>query len=873
MRPSPLGAIALLASLSALSAPSDPVAAATEWSPLRIGGAGWVTGLALHPTSPGVVYARTDVGGAYRWNADDSTWTQLVTVDAVPDGVPSDYDVESIAIAPSDDSVLYLAVGSDDPGGGPAPAGTVLRSVDGGASFARSERTFGVNGNGQGRQGAERLAVDPADARRVLFGTRFEGLALSTDGARTWTDVPTLPAGDTVTRDSLGVKFVLFDPTTTVGGSTPRVCASVSGEGVFRSDDGGASWTNVLGPEAGIGFDAEVTARGELVVAFQDGAQLRRYDPAGPEGGTWTDISPQTRQETAPVSLAVDPFDADRIFYARSGVTNGRLFRSTDGGASWETLGTDVDVGEVAWRDGYATDFLSVGSVEFDPTAPGRLWFPEGFGALRSEDLDDDAVTWELLVDGIEELVGTDVVAPPGGRPVTTHLDASIFYHPSPGGDAFDAIVGPTRRFNSGYDIAYAASDPTRLAAVVQDQRRFCCAEDGLANQSGLSDDGGRTWRRFASLEDGTHPEDLIFGNIEISSNDPDNLVWLPSFDAPVRWSDDAGATWNVASIPGTSIGSHQDYFLDREVLVADPVAPGTFYLHHDDLGTVRSADGGRSWEVLGFGPIITFARFNSTMKAAPGRAGDLWLTPGTLEGVTSDLYRSTDGGGNWAIVERLKNVESIGFGAPAAPGGYPAIYVAGELDGARSLWRSDDEGASWEDLGFPLGIYDDVAAIAGDPDAFGTVYVNIGGTGAVVGREGGPPPQAGACDVALAGNRAPLPSNRWMMMALPCVPPAGGPRSPTCSATTSTAPTAPTGSCTRTTARRATTSTRARTAPWRPAPASGSSTRVPRRCSTCPSAARSPPTRCRRAARAGRPRAAPRRRWRPTRRARSRGR
>lgn len=65
-------------SLSVLSAAAVPVKAAFSlWNNVNInGGGGFVDGILFHPRTEGLVYARTDIGGLYRGNQDDS-WTAL----------------------------------------------------------------------------------------------------------------------------------------------------------------------------------------------------------------------------------------------------------------------------------------------------------------------------------------------------------------------------------------------------------------------------------------------------------------------------------------------------------------------------------------------------------------------------------------------------------------------------------------------------------------------------------------------------------------------------------------------------------------------------------------------------------------------------
>lgn len=60
-----------------LLAAAAPIRAAFSWQNVHIGGGGgFVPGIVFHPTAKGVAYARTDIGGLYRLNSDDS-WTAV----------------------------------------------------------------------------------------------------------------------------------------------------------------------------------------------------------------------------------------------------------------------------------------------------------------------------------------------------------------------------------------------------------------------------------------------------------------------------------------------------------------------------------------------------------------------------------------------------------------------------------------------------------------------------------------------------------------------------------------------------------------------------------------------------------------------------
>jgi len=689
------------------------------WEPVAVNGGGWVTGLS--PTDSGAVYARTDVGGAYRWDEERTKWTQMMTLNSVPDPESADYAVESLAVAPSNAEVVYAAVGDTLE----VRRGRVLRSDDAGRSWRASSRRFTVHGNADWRQAGARLAVDPADPDVVLLGTRREGLWRSDDGGQDWERLADLPeARSTSDQDPAGVTFLLFDD----GGerrdeATQSLWAGVEGVGVLRSEDAGESWDVVHPTPDGVPRDAELASDGRLyVVVAGGGAQVLRLSP----GGTSVDtIGPGG----TPSAVAVDPEDPDRLFVGDEGVRDGFLWRSEDGGDNWDTLDVALASPDVDWP--LKTDlgnYMSAGDLAFDPARPGTLWFAEGSGVWRSDDLDDGEVTWSFTSTGIEELVSNDAVKPPGQPLITAHWDRNLFRHPSSGAEPV-----LSDRFNSAWSLDIAASDRSRLVAVVDDHR-FCCDEDGLAGQSGWSSDSGASWQRFGSLVDGDHPEGLAFGNIAISSGDADNLVWLPSNGAPVHYSKDGGASWAPSDYPGSE--PHFAYFLHRDVLTADPDVTGTFYALDAD-GIVRSTDGGATWtmqrsEGLPDRPAL---RFNATLATVPDRSGELLLTTGRLDEGSHGLFRSTDAGDTWTELSGLLDVGRFAAGPALTTGGPPVLFATGRTGDTQGLWRSADDAKTWQLVSrAPAGRHQEITVLAPDPEVPGRVYVGFLGTGFVSG-------------------------------------------------------------------------------------------------------------------------------------------
>ncbi|KAI1011927.1 hypothetical protein LB503_004722 [Fusarium chuoi] len=96
--------------LSLLAASSSVAQAALKWQNVRFGGGGgFVPGIEFHPTAKGVAYARTDIGGLYRLNADDS-WTPLTDGTGV-DATWSRWGIDALALDPSNPNKVLTAAG------------------------------------------------------------------------------------------------------------------------------------------------------------------------------------------------------------------------------------------------------------------------------------------------------------------------------------------------------------------------------------------------------------------------------------------------------------------------------------------------------------------------------------------------------------------------------------------------------------------------------------------------------------------------------------------------------------------------------------------------------------------------------------------
>lgn len=80
-----------------------------QWKSVSIGGGGYVTAVEFHPTQKDLVYLRTDVGGAYQWQADTTRW--LALNDSTSREQADDWGALSLALDPTNADNVYLLTG------------------------------------------------------------------------------------------------------------------------------------------------------------------------------------------------------------------------------------------------------------------------------------------------------------------------------------------------------------------------------------------------------------------------------------------------------------------------------------------------------------------------------------------------------------------------------------------------------------------------------------------------------------------------------------------------------------------------------------------------------------------------------------------
>ncbi len=455
---------------------------------------GRVVSIAIDPTDPQTVFIASASGGIWKTIDGGNLWLPLT--DEL-----SNLNHGAVAIDPSDPDVIYAGTGEytmQTEGDG------LFRSTDGGIMWERIATTGQVGTTCSG------AAVDPGDPD-IIHLTGDLGYCRSTDGGETWS-VPLSGAAS-----SLALKPA----------NPAIVYVGRHSNGVWRSTDSGASWTRLTGGLPGSGMSrilVAVTAANPDVVytAILDYSShlqgLYRSDDGG-DSWTWKPNTPDFPypQGWYDMFLGVDPADEDTVYcggvfptYAVAGV-----IKSTDGGDSWTDI-TIASDGSQLHPDQHVVAFGSDGVV----------WIGNDGGVWKSLDGGDTWIntnhTLQITQNYNIGLHPTDPAQLMGG----TQDNGTVGREQDV--DEWPQVIG-----GDGGFLAYDHAEPQRKYTTYVYLTIFRFDENGVENITGPWDGDSRNF--IAPLVmDPSDSNTLLGGTNRVwrttnaAATDPNEIIWTP---------------------------------------------------------------------------------------------------------------------------------------------------------------------------------------------------------------------------------------------------------------------------------------------------------------------------------------------------------
>ncbi|HEX5437343.1 MAG TPA: hypothetical protein VFW98_09285 [Gemmatimonadaceae bacterium] len=645
--------ISLLAvAAAALAAPVPAIAqgitpryyAGMRWRSIGPYRAGNVYAVAGIPGNPAIYYLGLPEGGVWKTTDGGTVWKPVFDAEHVA-------SIGAVVVAPSNPNVVYVGTG-DPTGWSFTPGNGMYKSTDAGATWQHIglEKTLYITS----------LVVDPHNPDIVLaasLGARrggvnsARGVYRSTDGGRSWTHVLYLDAYTGVSNMSYDyadprVIYAVFQRSAFGLSPAQRDSLKPLGSGIYKSTDEGVTWHAVAGhglPTAARGFE----------VATASGTHGQRVYAEAQGAGR----------------------DA------------GGLYRSNDGGATW-SLGT--------------RQILSAGGLIYvDPKNPDVLYLM-GTAVYRSDDGghhfiaykgspggDDPRDLWIDPTNSQRMLMGVDqgpTITMDGGKTWTPWYNI------------------PNGQF---YRVSTDHHFPYRVCAPQQDSGTAC-----VLSRSDFGEIRIKDWASVGGFEDGYIVVDPL----------NDRWVYTQGWYHVLRRYDRKTGQVAVLYTP-----TPDDRFGGAPPLAFSPQDPHTLYMGAQYV--LASSDGARTWRHVS--PDLTArpraARAGrsaptgrrrgpsiQTLAPSPVRAGEIWV--GTSNGL---IQLTRDGGAHWTNVTptRLGPRSAVNIVEPShrsAGTAYAAVDEAG--DDHPHIYRTTDFGQHWTEI--VAGLPDDalVRVVREDP-------------------------------------------------------------------------------------------------------------------------------------------------------------
>ncbi|MFN7987728.1 MAG: PKD domain-containing protein [Thermoanaerobaculia bacterium] len=518
----------VLLPLALVAAASAAPAAPPPFAPAGFGGAGYFNKVWLDSRQPGTVWAASDVAGVFRSTDYGESWSFRGL------GL-GNLEVDSFAVDPFDSRHVWAGCGAL----AESTRSGIWTSTDAGATWAHLPGSRSAGISFRRFWNSDALSPDPATRGTLLSGSQRNGVFRSTDGGATFAQVlaPPVTSAAATLEDPIEAR-----PTTPYPAPVSHVAFDPSGSGaVWAAFDGGGVYTSPARGVAGSwraasgGLPKDATVKG---ISFSDGALWAAVGRAGvfrsTDGGTTWSAANGDLPLSDPVEPWVSAVSADPSRPGAALVTLvtyifRSVFKTTDGGATWRAI--DV-VRHSAAQDptrAWATWSTWAFSLARDPARPSRVFMTDYWSIQRSE---DGGESWDEKVAGAQNTCVSSILPTADGVLVGL-WDAGILRSTDGGTSWIPARLGDGWVDNHAFRLA--AAGPDRIYATFD-------PED--ASHVLASDDGGLSWRSVFSI-----PRNGERGTLNGLAVDPSNpaAIWVTQEDGAVWMSRNAGASFEEA--------------------------------------------------------------------------------------------------------------------------------------------------------------------------------------------------------------------------------------------------------------------------------------------------------------------------------------
>jgi photosystem II stability/assembly factor-like uncharacterized protein len=555
--------------------------------------------------------------------------------------------------------------------------------------------------------GVKALIVDPKTPSTLYASTANGSVFKTTDGGGSWTPLSTVTA----------VNLLIGDP------KNPSTLYAATGYGVLKSLDGGESWAgaNTGLPGSGIYTLVADPSTPSTLYAPSAGTLFKSTDGAQ----TWSPVATKfyaSAEATIPLAvdvlwdsnaLVIDPKNSSTMYAQAWANPVSGLFKSTDGGNTWYPLaGVPASVQTIP---------------VFDPVNPSTIYLGYNASLLKST---DDGATWTTIGQGVPANSNLQTLAIDPATPsvvYATYLGAGGWglIKSTDGGQTFNPLDTGLPPYDTSSVVAISPTSPPTVYAGYAD----LTIRRGRLVKSG---DGGATWNAADA--------GLTFIDILSVAIDPANTstiyAGMGGGGEGLFRSVDSGATWSnlaqfqITGIPAFSLSfSPQGEpalvdslligFANPNILYAATMRLSRACIYTDKL-FFKSTDGGVSWNNIANPPQGGCGFFFSypLLELNPTNADQLFLG-GQDDCGDAFLDQSPDAGMDWSVPNYGF---ASGLNALVIDPSNPATLYAGAPEG---VFKSTNGGVAWTYIGLSVG----VSALAIDRANPSIIYAATGGS------------------------------------------------------------------------------------------------------------------------------------------------